>query len=512
MVNRTDTLMMRLLAIAAFSVSILTFQPAQALELDWSGQFRAENHIVTGYVTDVGGADGYGVKSGGENTATFQTLFMRVRPKLVVNDNVYIKTEWWLGDPIYGVFGDASPYSTDRRQFYSNQSRGSVITAQRFWGEFQTDFGLVQVGRMPLQYGLGIVWNSGDGLFDRYQSTGDAIRYLAKLGSLTFAPAFVKYSTGNSLAGACSVGAGGPCNVSTGNGSVYDWSLMVKYEVLDEDLELSVNLIRHIINPAQDPFSGYLIPGAPNTPAVSGGSVTTTWDIFAKKRLGKLTLAAEVPIASGDVGGIKRSSVGVAVEATYKASEGLEAMLKAGRAPGQDGFPVGSTPAELNAFFFNPNYRLGMVMFGYQLNNFVGPHTLNNPATSPTQLASPFDNPIVNTNYAALGTTIGLGSKWSMRPAFVYAMADKVAEGGQNFYNPWTRTFVTNASNTTQSKDLGWEFDLGFTYKMDDAFTFAFDSGFYMPGGYYEFSNLANGAANDTGLVFANALRVSVSF
>ncbi len=501
----------RILALSAVLAAFISLPSASALELDWSGQFRAENHFVGGYISDVAGSQpgGYGVKSGGESTAQFQTLFMRLRPKAVVNDNVFIKSEFWLGDPIFGMFGNAVPYSVDQRQFYSNQSRGSFISAQRYWGEFQTDLGLVQVGRMPLQYGLGLVWNAGDGLYDRYQSTGDTIRYLAKLGSLTFAPAVVKYSLGNSFAGACAVGtAPGVCAQQPGRGNVYDWSLMAKYEVLDEDLELSVNLIRHIADAAQD-ATAYQVPAPlPGGGQVAGGTATTTYDIFAKKKLGKLTLAAEVPIVFGDVGGIKRSSVGVAVEMNYKASNTLDALLKLGHAPGQQNF-TNPTPDNFNAFYFNPNYRLGLIMFNYQLNNFVGPATLNNPNTSPTQLASPFDNPVTNANYVAFSTGISV-DKWQFRPGIVAAIADTAAVNGSNFMNSNTRSYATNASGKDQGKYLGTEFDLGITYQMDESFSFGVDTGVYMPGSYYKFSNSAND--NNTSTVFANVLRVGVSF
>ena len=498
-------------AISATFAAIVALPSASALELDWSGQFRAENHFIGGYISDVAGSQpgGYGVKSGGESTAQFQTLFMRLRPKAVVNDNVFIKSEFWLGDPIFGMFGNGIPYSVDQRQFYSNQSRGSFITAQRYWGEFQTDLGLVQVGRMPLQYGLGVTWNAGDGLYDRYQSTGDTIRYLAKLGSLTFAPAIVKYSLGNSFAGACNVGAAaGLCVQQPGRGNAYDWSLMAKYEVLDEDLELSVNLIRHIVDAAQD-NTAYQVPGAlPTGGQIRGGTATTTYDIFAKKKLGKLTLAAEVPVVSGDVAGIKRSTVGFAVEVAYKASNSFDALLKFGRAPGQQNFS-GSTPDNFNAFYFNPNYRLGLIMFNYQMNNFAGPASLNNPNTSPTQLASPFDNPITNANYVALSTGIS-ADKWQFRPGFVLGVADQAAVNGSNFLNSNSRSYFTNASGKDQGKFLGMEFDLGITYQMDEAFSFGIDTGIFLPGSYYKFSNSAND--NNTSTVFANVLRVGVNF
>src|SRR5581483_12091168 len=97
------------------------------------------------------------------------------------------------------------------------QSRGSVITAQRYWGEFDSDIGIFEIGRAPLDWGLGLIWNRGDGIWgrgskktdhpedkketygrpwDRYESTGDQVRLVSRFGSFIFSPAYILYSAG----------------------------------------------------------------------------------------------------------------------------------------------------------------------------------------------------------------------------------------------------------------------------------------------------------------------------
>jgi len=241
---------------------------ASALELDWSGQFRAEYNFIHDYSADNTAAannfdptrdpattGGYYIPSGGNSDATFQTLFLKLRPKLVVNDNIYIKSEFWLGNPAYSIFGDGAPGTTDQRQFYSNQSRGSLITAQRIWAEFLSDIGTVQVGRAPLNWGLGLVWNSGDGLWDRYESTGDTIRLISKFGAFSVMPSFVIYSSGNNVGGALPIapgtaGTGTPFlanDTVNGDGGVREYTLALKYENLDDELEGGVNFIKRLV-------------------------------------------------------------------------------------------------------------------------------------------------------------------------------------------------------------------------------------------------------------------------
>lgn len=486
-------------------------QSSQALELDWSGQFWSEFNLVHNYAmgnssaTDTGG---YTVLSGGNKDASFQSLFLRMRPKVIVNDNIYIKSEWWVGDPVFGVFGNSLPYSADQRQFYTTFSRGSVITAQRFWGEFITDLGTIQVGRVPLNWGLGVVWDNGEHLWSRYMTTGDSIRWIAKFGSFSFIPSVILPTDGNSVGGACTV-SGGVCTPAAGTGGISDYSIILRYENLEEELEGGINVVKRLGGFTQDTAGGMLTPAIGNT-AAAGPVNFFTYDIYAKKKFGQLSLGAEVPIVSGTLGNSNYSTFGVATEVDFKAAESLDLSLKAGYAPGQPS--QGSVAYDtFKSFYFNPNYKLGMIMFNYQLANLGGAQTLNNPTLSPSALRSPYDNPITNATYAAISANYHPWDKWTFRPGFIYARALEGAKAGSPyFYNTWSRSLQANAVNRDQGLDLGWEFDLGITFQWDEYFQFHLDGGIYSPGNFFAFSNTANDNARDS--VFALSARVGVNF
>ncbi len=509
---------------------------AKALELDWSGQFRADYNFIHNYAMDntdaasvydpnrggtgtgvtpaIANPNGYYVPAGGSTDATFQSLFLKLRPKIVVNDNIYIKSEFWVGDPVYGMFGNGVPYSTDQRQFYSNQNRGSFITAQRFWAEFLSDIGTVQVGRAPLHWGLGVVWNNGDGLWDRYESTADTIRLVSKFGAFSVVPSFQLYSAGNNVGGSCNF-AGGSCSPGQGSGGVSEYTLALKYENADEDFEAGLNFIKRLAganqdaNPAASGGSGYVGPQG-----VPVGMNYNIWDIYARKKLGRFSLAVEVPLVTGSLGtsggaGMDYSTYAVATEIGWKPNETFETQVKAGRAPGQPAFS-GANPDSFKAFFFNPSYRVGLIMFNYQLANFAGPNTLNNPGVGAQNLRSPYDNPIVNANYLAL-TQLFHTDKWTFNTTFIYARADQTALAGQRFYNTVSRTLSGNAVKD-QGTGLGFEADIGAAFQWDDYFQFRFDTGVFLPGNYWAFSNAANGADNLTSMVFAASAKVGISF
>lgn len=504
--------------------SLFASLPASALDLDWSGQFRAEAHWINNYtlsgsniLSDArNGAGGYYIPGGGDSSAHFQPLFLRLRPKVIVNDNVYIKSEWWLGDPIYGMFGNAVPYPADQRQYYSSQSRGSAITAQRFWGEFLSDIGTIQVGRAPLHWGLGIVWDNGDDIWDRYQSTGDVIRLVSKFGAFSFTPAIIKYSLGNSIGGSCNAsttvavtGSTGipvsTCNPTAGGGGLTDYSLQLKYENLDEDFELGVNFIKRIAGGAQDQDAGYLGLGTETLGQQGSGMNFNTWDIYGKKKWGRFWLAGELPITTGNISTLEYKTFAVALEGGWKPSDTFETSVKAGRAPGQ---PNGSS-SSYRAFYYNPNYRLGMIMFNYQFANFVGPNSQNDPTTPASSLRSPYDNPVVNAKYISTNFQLQ-ANKWKFHSTWTFASANETAVAGDRFFNTWERRFRTNTSGVNQGSFLGWEMDYGTTYQWDDTFQFGLEFGFFFPGSFFEFSNTPT--LNATSMVFASAFRVGVAF
>lgn len=484
--------------------SALLLNSAQALELDWSGQFRADaewfpNYTMDGDHTPPGGRDtahGYYVPEAGEGKAQFQSLFARLKPRAIVNDNVSIKTEFWLGNPITGFYGDGFPSSTapnlGNSYYNTTYSGGSSVTAQRFWGEFITDIGVFQVGRAPLNWGLGILYHSGDGLFDRYQSTGDVFRLNAKFGNFSLIPASVKYrKPDGGVVGATTAGA--PTGKAEG---MSDYMLGLKYENPDEDFEGGLNFIRHIAG------------GDSEVKWINGqtGSMNyTIWDLYGKKKIGKFDFGIEAPVFNGDLVGVPYKAFALAGELNYAPKESWRLSLRGGRVPGQpnDSAAVdgGPGPQKWKAVYLHPNYHIATIMFNRQLANFSG--ATGSPG------ASIFDNPITNANYLALSAQYK-ADKWKFYGSWAMASADQAAEAGSNFFNTWERTYRANASGKKQEKSYGSEFDFGTELQWDDYTSFGLDLAWYMPGDFYKFSNTATD--NPTDSVMAAIFKVGVSF
>jgi len=392
---------------------------------------------------------------------------------VLVNDNVSIRSELWYGTPAGGFFGDAGGSAASAqhlRTYDSTFSAGGTFSAQRFWLEALTDVGNLQVGRAPLNWGLGLVWNSGDGLWDRYSSTGDVIRMVSKFGAFSVIPASVKYRSSTSL---------------SGSDGVSDYALAMKYENSDEGFEGGANFIRRLGGPANSIYVG--------STQGSGGFSYTTWDIYVRKKLARFEVGAEAPIMSGTLGAAQYGSYALAVESKYTLNEAWQFSARAGKVPGQ---PAGSSD-NYKAVFLNPNYRLGMILFGYQLQNLG------------SASREAFYSPITNANYLHLGGQYATG-KWQLRGSWLLASATEVAGASGQYFNQWTRTTRTSTSGVAQESSYGWELDLGGTLQWDDNLEFRVDGGMFAPGGFYKFSETAT--PNALGNVYAVSLGVASRF
>jgi hypothetical protein len=491
---------------ALFSVLATVGLPdANAMDLDWSGQFRAESVMLNNYAPESNvttGTGGYDILAAGSKNARFQTLFLRLKPKLIVNDNVAIKSEWWLGNPITGFYGVDYPGASrsDQRYYNSTYSGGSSISAQRFWAEFLTDLGTFQVGRAPQHWGLGVVHNAGDGLFDRYQSTGDTFRMIAKFGNFSVIPAHVKYAMGNAAGGTC---VGLACAHPIGGATLSEYMVGLRYENPDEDFEGGVNFVRRIAGAQSE--SLWINNNGGTT---VGGMNITIWDLYGKKRIGKFDFGLEAPIFSGDLIGVQYKAFALATELKFRASDAWNFSLKAGKVPGQGNAATGGGIDKWSMIYLHPSYRLGLLMFNYNFANFGGP---NNPNTTTTsgQVRSIYDNPITNANYLMLGGAYST-DKWRFSGAFITAKADKVATAGSPFFNSLTRTFSAGNAVKDQGTSIGTEVDLGVALNWDEFTTFALDAGMLFQGDYFKFANA--GADNGLKTVLGVVGSVGVKF
>lgn len=502
--------------VALISLTTLVLSNAsRALDLDWHGQFRAETNTIFGYTHGVSVPDstatnrtnmnnGYTVYFNGDSPATFQNLFLRLDPRVLVNDNISVHSDLWLGTPDKGAFGGDASSSGYSYYYHSTRSGNAVVTANNLFAEVATDFGTFRMGRLPLNWGLGLVWNSDSKGFDRLPSAGDGLSLVTKLGAFKFMPSIIKYQDFNHNT---STGTGTGITSSTGNAGVSDYVVGLMYSNDDEQVDLGVQFMRRVagINSnVLSPFSLGTSTGVPATTGlnqVRGGYAYNIWDFYAKKKSGVFLFEAEVPLVSGLVASHSYSTVAAAIKASAQATEHWKYKVNLGSASGQASTPVGTlSKTNLTAFAFHPDYRPGLLMFNYNYRNIAN------------QAGSPYDNGVTNAKFVSLGADYETG-KWTHSFEWLYAMADKGADGvaGDAYFNTLDHQYQTQDANAAaQDKAMGWEFDYGLGYDWDEAIRFGLEMGLYFPGKFYDFNNSATPNSHKT--VFGTNLNMMVRF
>ena len=481
-------------------------QSASALELDWHGQFRAEENILFGYTHNVpvptgsNPNNGYTVPLNGDSPATFQNLFFRLDPRVIVNDNISLHSDLWLGTPDRGMFGGNAPSGIST--YEATQTGNATVSAHTLFAEVATDFGTIRVGRLPLNWGLGLVWNSktDNSTFDRLPSNGDGAGLVTKFGSFKFMPTVVKYQDYNqnpTFPSATGI-AGAPA--ATGNSGVSDYTVALSYDNDDEQVNLGILFMRRIAGLNSNVLNPFSLGTTGSYNQANAGYAYNLWDFYVRKKSGIFTLEAEVPFVSGLVATHTYSAVSGAVKGTAKTSDHWTLTADLGTASGQDNSSVGNLgTTNLTAFSFHPDYRPGFLLFNYNYRNIA------------LQSGSPYDNPITDARFIALHADYTTG-KWSHDFQWIYAMANKTADGvaGNAYYNNLDHQYQTETGGAAQDNSLGFEVDYSIGYEWDESIRFGLELGLYDPGKFYDFNN--TGAPNDHKIIFGSDLNMLVKF
>lgn len=192
-----------------------------------------------------------------DSTQSGANLRFRVAPELHISDNLRILSQIDMLDNVVlgstpdsfaiqpnegGKSGNGTGYTSagvnghaPLNAFTTTQTTPTAgingfqnsVSVKRVWAEYMTPVGLLRFGRMPNQWGLGMLANAGDGIDSDYQSTSDRIMFLTGIKplSLYFAGMWDFVNTGPTSASPYDVGGGQPyntCNLC----NVNQWGLV----------------------------------------------------------------------------------------------------------------------------------------------------------------------------------------------------------------------------------------------------------------------------------------------
>ncbi len=148
-----------------------------------------------------------------EDTETLLTMNMRLRlnPTLNVSDDIKIKSTVDVFDNlVYGSTPEALPGFANGNPtlplplFTQSQNSPQVglnsiydaIRIKRVWAEVTTPLGQLRFGRMPVNFGLGILANDGNKLTSDYGDNADQILFATRIAGHYIVPAYSWSSSG----------------------------------------------------------------------------------------------------------------------------------------------------------------------------------------------------------------------------------------------------------------------------------------------------------------------------
>jgi uncharacterized protein (TIGR04551 family) len=142
----------------------------------------------------------------GRDTLNTSNMRLRLEPTLNVSEHVRVRAQLdildnrVLGSSTSALRDDPSspypvPFYGSSRLDASGDPRVDrpAIAPKRAWAEVQTPVGLLGFGRMPSEWGLGILTNAGSGIDDDFGDSVDRVQFAlppvtTPLGRLTFVP------------------------------------------------------------------------------------------------------------------------------------------------------------------------------------------------------------------------------------------------------------------------------------------------------------------------------------
>lgn len=452
---------------------------ASANSIDWSGVYRFESVYVKSIDTD-------------DDSKNYFLHHMVLKPKIIAADGLHIQGRFDIlnnDDQPYSNYSNGlgsylgnSPFdatqgpSEDNSRTLGNKQEVSYINVSQLYLTWMQEYGALIVGRAPKNFGLGLSYSGGDGLFDHWMDTHDVVGYRVAMGNMNIMPYYAKLEEGS---------------VNKNNEDTQEYGLKVEYANPETDLKLGAYYEERKNSSGVEKVTGQRIYGDSDDTKTWEGYKHQNWNLFAAKNYDKFGFAIEIAFNSGSTGVLNTSGEKIDVDAYAIATElhyDTEAKwyfdLKAGMITGDDP----STDSVYEGFIADRNYHVGMLLFNHPLGKL---NVLNSDVAGTFKAADVDSAVLSNAVYFAPGFQYRFSDKWTLTSRFVYA---------QLMEEPYTAT--------TADKDLGYEIDLGLIYKPYERFEVRLDTGYLMTGDAFKGGNVNNFKTNDVyGLQFGLAVK-----
>ncbi|MES2504653.1 MAG: TIGR04551 family protein [Myxococcota bacterium] len=343
-------------------------------------------------------------------------LRLRLDPTLNVTEDIRIKGQVDILDNMVlgsaaGLYKSASyPYTFLTATQYPEPG---MLTVKRAWAEIDTPAGEIRFGRMPLNWGMGVLYNSGNHITNDYGDNVDGVMFITQaFGHYVMPGFFVSYVGQTQRGGGMgSAGDNGEPFQSNEWGQRYNldptddaYTFMLNIAQKDKPADVKALLAdgRPVFNYGLSGSYRFQVNDSAGVPAgqplQQRNSNAGFLSLWADYYVEKLHIEAEAVGIAGKIGNSKglwldgsgRSDAltilqaGVALKSRYgfmsdKLGVGLDAGWASGdSAPGMgarpglnknfqkgaaDGPQFGGSDTSINNFRFNPDYRIDLILF-----------------------------------------------------------------------------------------------------------------------------------------------------
>lgn len=481
--------------LALATLSALSINSVQALPIDWSGTFGVDSHYLSNTRRTSSRVDKDSRKQGSQQIAgsdkgaSFQSYIFKLNPTIIINDGVTLKGELSTGSIRGGFAGGEGQNENNNSYFFTSPSQNSNLNINQLYAELYADTALIKIGRMSKDYGMGVIYDGGTDAWDRYFTMYDGIEAEMKIGNFSLIPYWAKIS----------ILSEDRENLDPSRKSdVRELGAIAKYHNKNRDLLVSILYAKRSSEPNNGFYSRTDVDGRgnPTGDANRGKTEVTIIDPFIQKKWKDFTVSFEAPIITGDYGNIlgtsdsKIAANAYILDAKYDINPKWEVGLKAGQVSGDK-----AGTSKFEAAYLHPNFQIAELMFRYYYPGFTeGGRSI-------------FNSPITNAQFARLHGTYKT-DKWNWKAAFIFANAMETAQAGKLSYHH-ERNYAFTADRK-QSKDLGFELDVGFDYLWNPNVMISGYYGYWMVGDYYAFTNESKEQSLSN--VHGGGFRVTVGF
>ncbi len=468
---------------------MLAGSAASAMSIDWTGVYRVEFNQISR--PSLGSP---------QDTKYYGLNYLSLSPKIIAADGINIISK-------FDVLGDQGAYSNSQTgQIWGSNSNvgtssgtssinsrnqgASNLKVSQLYLNVNQEYGALIVGRAPFHFGLGMTYNSGEGLFDHWYQTRDMVAYKFIVGDWSFMPMSARtYSRDASL----------------GN-SVNELAIQVMYENKDTRSMLGVlQATRKGANTVNDAMSvapgtaNPLGPDVANTPV--GDLNTQRTNFFFGRDWDSFGFRFEAGFESGETGfqtttaagaqGVSVTAYGLAADFYFPHGESKwDYKIRTGFATGDNP----DTPA-YEGFQFDPNYDVGLLLFNHRLGKKDFLTTNRMKDNTLTDYNSLDDESVGNTIFIAPSITYSWNDRLDLRNTFVYA------------------ELLNRQKNSVDAKkDLGVEWDIELIYKPVEKIQWINQVGFLLPGAAWKNGSDPTNGSFDNGFTYGFVSKAAISF